>query len=338
MTAGPLMQMLFPPVPLIEQVHRTPMLIFGVLEECLAIAFFSLWRGARDYRVFRTLGYFYVIVGSEQFLQYFGGYNPPVWSLRALAVALLVEAAGDAMQVPRRRWTRIFWPVYLFAGVATWFPGMSFVNDLPALGSEIMLGILIFLGFRRGNLRDRLVAAAFTVHFVVRLTISQNFQHLTGMKNYAVIGGWQWQYTTTGITGLGAATLAILVRDLMIDRAEKQRLGAELAASRPICDAGWLQWVGGLTIYYPTIIVIAVASFLDKSPEPVFPRWFGYFNFWSALLLIPASLITFFKTGPFCWSGILGFYLGVVVFTAWCLVTFGLLVKAIQNHPKTANG
>jgi hypothetical protein len=231
---SPLLRMLFPPVPLMEQVHRTPMLIFGVLEECLAIAFLSLWRGARDYRVFRTLGFFYVIVGSEQFLQYFGGYNPPVWSLRALAVALLVEAAGESMQVPRRRWTRVFWPVYLFAGIATWFPGMGFVNDLPALGSEIMLGILIFLGFRRGNLRDRLVAAAFTVHFVVRLTISQNFQHLTGMKNYAVVGGWQWQYTTMGITGLGAATLAILVRDLIFDRAEKQRLAAELAASRAV--------------------------------------------------------------------------------------------------------
>lgn len=234
MIATPMLQMLFPQLPLAEQIHRTPTLIFGVLEECLAAAFLALWRAARDYRVFRTLGFFYLIVGSEQFLQYFGGYNPVVWSLRALAVGLLVEAAGQAMQVPRRGWTRLFWPVYLFAAVATWFPGMGFANDLPALGSEIALGILIFLGFRRGNLRDRMVAAAFMVHFVVRLTISQNFQHLTGMKNYAVIGGWQWQYTTMGITGLGTVTLAILVGDLVRDRAEKQRLAAELAASRAV--------------------------------------------------------------------------------------------------------
>jgi hypothetical protein len=230
----PLMQQLFPPVPLIEQVHRTPMLIFGVLQCCLAAAFLALWRAARDYRVFSTLGFFYACVGTEQFLQYFGGYNRPVWSLRAVAVALLMEAAGEAMQVPRRSWTRLFWPVYAFAGIATWFPSMGWVNDLPALLSEVVLGVLIVQGFRHGSRLNRIVAAAFAFHFFMRLTISSNFQRVTGMKNYATIGGWQWQYTTMGITALGAVTLAILVRDLILDRAEKQRLAAELAASRAV--------------------------------------------------------------------------------------------------------
>jgi len=230
----PLMQQLFPPVSLIEQVQRTPTLIFGTLQCCLAATFIALWRSARDYRVFSTLGFFYACVGTEQFLQYFGGYNPLVWSLRAIAVALLMEAAGDAMQVPRRGWTRLFWPVYLFAGIAAWIPSMAWANDLPAIFSEVVLGILVVQGFRRGNRTDRMVAAAFTFHLVVRLTISSNFQRLTGMKNYATIGGWQWQYTTSGITVLGAATLAILVRDLIHDRSEKQRLSAELAASRAV--------------------------------------------------------------------------------------------------------
>jgi hypothetical protein len=230
----PLFQQLFPPVSLAEQVIRTPMLIFGVLQLCLAAAFLSLWRAARDYRVFSKLGFFYVLVGTEQFLQYFGGYNHPVWSLRAVAVALLVEAAGEAMQVPHRRWTRLLWPVYAFAGIATWFPSMAWVNDLPAIFSEAALGVLIVQGFRLGNRGNRMVAAAFTFHFIVRLTISTNFQHLTGMRNYMTIGGRQWQYTTIGISLLGAVTLAILARDLLRDRAEKQRLAAELAASRAV--------------------------------------------------------------------------------------------------------
>jgi len=231
---APLMQQMFPPLPAIEQVHRTPMLIFGVLQLCLAAAFLALWRAARDYRVFSNLGFFYACVGTEQFLQYFGGYTPPVWSLRAVAIALLVEAAGEAMQVPHRKWTRLFWPVYLFAGIATWIPSLAWADDLPALLSEVPLGILIVQGFRHGNRVNRMVAAAFTFHFFVRLTISPNFQHLTGMKNYFTIGGWQWQYTTCGIAALGAATLAILARDLIRDRSEKQRLAAELAASRAV--------------------------------------------------------------------------------------------------------
>jgi len=79
-----------------------------------------------------------------------------------------------------------------------------------------------------------MVAAAFAFHFFVRLTISNSFQRLTGLKNYAAIGGWQWQFTTIGITLLGTATLAILARDLLRDRTEKQRLAAELAASRAV--------------------------------------------------------------------------------------------------------
>jgi hypothetical protein len=73
------LQRMFPPVPLIEQVHRTATLIFGVLEVCLAAAFLARWQ-ARDYRVFRTMSFFYFIVGTEQFLQYIGGHSPPMWS------------------------------------------------------------------------------------------------------------------------------------------------------------------------------------------------------------------------------------------------------------------
>ena len=87
--------------------------------------------------------------------------------------------------------------------------------------------------------------------------------------------------------------------------------------------------MGGLTIYYPTIIVIAVASFLDKSPEPVFPRWFGYANIWLVILLLPGQMIFFFKTGPLAWNGLIAFYLAFLVFAMWFPVAFYLLRKAV---------
>jgi hypothetical protein len=94
-------------------------------------------------------------------------------------------------------------------------------------------------------------------------------------------------------------------------------------------DAGWLQWVGGLTIYYPTIIVVAIASFLDKSPDPVFPRWFGYANIWLVILLLPGQMIFFFKTGPLAWNGLIAFYLAFLVFAMWFPLAFYLLRKAV---------
>ncbi len=228
----PLMDKLFPAAPFEVQVQRTPTLIFGVLELSLAIAFLALWRAALDFRAFRTLGLFYSVVGFEQFLQYRGG-DAIIWSLRSLAVVLLIETAAQAMHIPNYRWTRLFWPLYLFSAIALWFPGMWFVRDWPLL-SQIPLAILVVQGFRRGNPRDRLVAAAFFVHFLVRNTLSPEVQRTFGIKNYFVIGGWQWQYTTITLTLLGFLTLAVFVRDLMRDRDEKQRLAGELAAGRAV--------------------------------------------------------------------------------------------------------
>ncbi|MDR3754588.1 MAG: PP2C family protein-serine/threonine phosphatase [Terracidiphilus sp.] len=230
----PLLQQLFPPVPLIEQVHRTPMLIFGVLYFCLAVAYLALWRAASDFRVFRSMGILFAVLGAQQFFEYFGGIGAPVWSLRALAVAILVETAAEAMRIRNFRWTRLFWPVYLFAFFTGWYPSLAFVNDWPVVCSQAALAILIIQGFRHGNRRDRAIAAVFTAYFPMRMTISTAFTRITGIENYATIGGWRWQYTTCSLTLLGAATLAIFVRDLINDRREKQRMAAELAAGRAV--------------------------------------------------------------------------------------------------------
>ena len=94
-------------------------------------------------------------------------------------------------------------------------------------------------------------------------------------------------------------------------------------------DASWLQWVGGLTIYYPTITTIAIAAFLDKSETPAFPRWFGYANLWLILLLLPGQMIFFFKIGPFAWNGLIAFWLAFSVFGLWFPVAFYVLRKAV---------
>jgi len=229
----PLIEKLFSPVPLAQKLQQTPLLIVFVLMCCLAAAYLALWRAAPDFRAFRSLGILYAVVGLEQFCQYFGGIAP-YWTLVALAAAMLVEAAGEAMQVPHLGWTRLFWPAYVFAAIAGWFPSMAFVREWPIVISEPTVAVLIVQSLRGGNRRDRMVAAAFSAFILVRITVSSTFQHLTGIRNYAVIWGWQWFYPSSTLTLLGAVTLVILVRDLIRDRAEKQRLAEELVAARAV--------------------------------------------------------------------------------------------------------
>ena len=232
-SALPLIHRIFPPVPLPLQVQNIPMVLLAVLLYGLGATYLALWRAAPDYRVFRILGAFSITVGTVQALAYFGGSVPSV-SVRGIATALLVETAGEAMQVPNRRWTRFFWPLYLFAVIAAWIPSIAFAADVPIVAAAIPLGILIVQGFYRGNARDRMVATAFSVYFVVRLTLSDGLQRLTGISGGITIGAWRWPVAISTHFLLVAVTLVIFVRDLINDRREKQRMAAELAAARAV--------------------------------------------------------------------------------------------------------
>ena len=230
----PLMDRLFPSMPLAEQVQKTPTLILAVLMCCLAVAFLALWRAANDFRAFRNIGVFYSTAAVGELFNYFGG-QIPYWSLRGITAGMLVATAGEAMQIPRRRWTLLFWPIYLFASIAVWFPGLSFASEWPLLVSQALVAILIFQGLMRKNAPDRMIAIAFLCYWLVRLTSFGSFNRLIAVKDHtAPIGGWQWPYTTSALTLAGMATLAIFIRELIRDRSEKQRMAAELAAGRAV--------------------------------------------------------------------------------------------------------
>lgn len=101
-----------------------------------------------------------------------------------------------------------------------------------------------------------------------------------------------------------------------------------------INDAAWLQFIGGITLFIPILLCIAVAAFNDKRENPPFPRWSGYFCLWVFVLILPGQLLFFFKTGPFAWDGLIAFWLALTVFTAWFLVTSFLLRKYYRREAK----
>jgi hypothetical protein len=96
--------------------------------------------------------------------------------------------------------------------------------------------------------------------------------------------------------------------------------------------AGWLPLVAAI---FPAIVqntAIAIATFTDKRPDPVFPRWVGYLNIWVAFLFLPSGLVLFFKTGPFAWNGIFTFWLAATVFTIWLVTMLVVLLRAIRQQ------
>ncbi|MCK9283159.1 MAG: hypothetical protein M0P39_02635 [Rhodocyclaceae bacterium] len=99
-----------------------------------------------------------------------------------------------------------------------------------------------------------------------------------------------------------------------------------------INDLGWLIFTMTFAPFSTQGIAVALAIFSDKGAEPMFPRWVAYFNLWTATIFLPTGLILFFKTGPFAWNGLIGFWLPVGEFGLWFAVMTVLMLKAIKRQ------
>lgn len=97
-------------------------------------------------------------------------------------------------------------------------------------------------------------------------------------------------------------------------------------------DLSWLQFLGGVSMYDAIPLAMIIASFCDTSPTPAFPRWFGYYNIWTMVVIIPDNLMFFFHSGPFAWNGLFSFWLPTTAFVSWFFVTAHVLRKAILHE------
>lgn len=97
-------------------------------------------------------------------------------------------------------------------------------------------------------------------------------------------------------------------------------------------DIGWFTFVMPFTLGFMQNLALGFAILGDKRPEPVMPRWVGYFNLWIALLFIPACLLTFFKSGPFAWDGLLAFWIPAGVFGGWFFLIALMVLRGIRQQ------
>jgi len=99
-------------------------------------------------------------------------------------------------------------------------------------------------------------------------------------------------------------------------------------------DMAWLMFLGIISSACVQVASLGVATLLDRSRAPVFPRWAGYFNVWVALVWVPAAIIPFFKDGVFAWNGLFAFWVPLSVYGAWFAVMVVLLLRAIADDER----
>jgi hypothetical protein len=79
------------------------------------------------------------------------------------------------------------------------------------------------------------------------------------------------------------------------------------------------------------LLAVGFAIMGDRSPQPVFPRWLAFATFWTAILILPGTLVVMFLKGPFAWNGLLGFWIPAIVFGLWSNVMAPMMIKAAKQ-------
>jgi hypothetical protein len=103
-------------------------------------------------------------------------------------------------------------------------------------------------------------------------------------------------------------------------------------------DWVWFDWLFTWPSFSVWMFIIAAAIFFDHNVPTVYPRWVGFFNVWSGLLIFPAGLIGFFKSGPFAYDGLISFWFAVCVFFGWMVVMTVTTFKVITAEDRRLAG
>ena len=109
---------------------------------------------------------------------------------------------------------------------------------------------------------------------------------------------------------------------------------SELSAStvRMLNDVAWLMFVMVFPAYVMQMLCVAAAALRDRSPDPVWPRWAGYFSIWTGIAGCGGGVAVFFKHGPFAWNGLIGFYVPFAVFVLWLAVMTYTMHRAYSRE------
>jgi hypothetical protein len=205
-------------------------IVTAVLLFFMAAACIGLWWNARNLRAFRTVGLYLLSVSSVFFIAFLR--EPLSWqsTLLILTSLLMPEMTADALGIRRGWWIWVNRIACALALLLAWSPLLPLLYRSTIDLSELFVLVLIVIGFRRGNARERLIAAALAFLWFFRAPLDPWVRRYVpiGFR----IGGWHWNFGPVAMVLFGAVAIAVFVRELIEDQREKERLAGELEAGR----------------------------------------------------------------------------------------------------------
>jgi len=97
-------------------------------------------------------------------------------------------------------------------------------------------------------------------------------------------------------------------------------------------DLAWMLLIAPVGAAVAMNLLLAAAVCFDRGPEPVFPRWVGYFAAATAACMAPAVFAAVVQTGPLAWNGLVSFWVRNGAFAVFVIVMFFVLRRTLQRQ------
>ncbi len=158
-----------------------------------------------------------------------------------------------------------------------------------------------------------------------------------GIMLAKIEGRWPLWSITTAVCGIFISLIIFLNCCGWIVAAYRVETSADVIQSW--YDWSWFAFLLGWIYLAIEMIATAVVELMDKRAVPMIPRWFTWLTIAGAVSLISAAGPAFFKSGPFAYHGLFGFYVPMVVWGTYLIGTSWFMLKELDRSaaPPTAH-
>ncbi len=238
----------------------------------------------------------------------------------------------SALSSPYSRVQSQLWSCYaIFPFMALFFLGWVAIGHLlpplsPGMSAEELAA---FFGEHRNRLRLCMMLCVISTAFLMPFQAVMIGQ----IARIEGDGPRVWTYTAlmAAAGNIVSFTFPLMFWTVALFRVDRAPEIVSLAN-----DFAWMPFLGMLSPFIPLPFCVAIAGLTDRSANPVFPRWYCYYTFASAIAYFPATLIVFFHEGWFAWNNIFGWWLPFADTFSWLTLTFWLLRRGILAQAREA--
>ena len=139
---------------------------------------------------------------------------------------------------------------------------------------------------------------------------------------------------TAGVCGVFISLIIFLNSCAWIVAAYRPEYGSDVIQAW--YDWSWFAFLLGWIYLAIEMIATGIVELQDTREQPMIPRWFTWLTFAGGATLVTAAGPAFFKSGPFAYHGLFGFYLPMVVWGTYLIGTTLFMYQELSREESAA--